>query len=378
MTKSPAAVIALSRIDLKSAADLAAELSSSETIDAFVSAFLGRQGGAETLAAAYAGKPPSADAAKLGLRAMSSAGRKDEGLWRVLNKAAGISSAAVEYSLDLVKELAAESQKDGDPAAGEKVFRGTLTNCFSCHAIGAAGGKVGPDLSAVGTGLPIDMVIESILWPNRQVKEGYTSIAVITTNDQIHQGFHASEDKQTLILRDPGKDELIRIPIPDIRARKTVGSVMPEGLTNGLTRTELRDLVRFVSDLGKPGAYRVPDKAYVRRWWIAADKDVASALWLPRFSRVAGDVPLEDLGKARWLRFNVEVIKPGRFQLQFNNATGLRVSLDGEPTASPELELSKGLHVFTLSLDPSEREGAGIRAQLDPAPGSSGELRILN
>src|SRR4030095_6940113 len=127
-----------------------------------------------------------------------------------------------------------------------------LTNRCACHAIGGAGGKAGPDVSAVGTGLPMDMVVESVLWPNRQVKEGFMTTMVLTKNDQIHQGFHASEDKQTLILRDPAKDELIRIPVSDIARRKEVGSVMPEGLTNGLTRAELRDLLPLPYELAKP------------------------------------------------------------------------------------------------------------------------------
>ena len=90
------------------------------------------------------------------------------------------SSDLVEYAVDFVKALGEEARTQGDPARGETVFRGTLTNCVSCHAIGGAGGKVGPDLSAVGTGLPMDMVIESVLWPNRQVKEGFMTTAVIT------------------------------------------------------------------------------------------------------------------------------------------------------------------------------------------------------
>jgi hypothetical protein len=208
--------------------------------------------------------------------------------------------------------------------------------------------------------------------------------AVITKNDQIYQGFHASEDKQTLILRDPAKDELIRIPIADIAKRKEIGSVMPEGLTNGLTRAELRDLIRFLSDLGKPGPFRVPDKPLVRRWLVAGGaqrapslEDAAVRTWLPKFSQVSGELPLEDVGSAGWVRFEVEVLKPGRFQVQFNNATGLGVWLDGQRNTSPEFELSAGRHVFALSVDRTERDGAGLRCQIDPAPRSASELRMI-
>ena len=159
---------------------------------------------------------------------------------------------------------------------------------------------------------------------------------------------------------------------------------MPEGLTNGLTRPELRDLIRFLSDLGKPGPFRVPDKPLVRRWLVAGGsarlktfEEAASQTWLPKFSTVAGELPMEDLGPGGWARFEVEVLKPGRFHLMFNNAAGLRVWLDGQPPASPELNLEKGRHVMTLSVDRGERFDAGLRCQIDPAPGATAELRIL-
>jgi putative heme-binding domain-containing protein len=380
------ATIALARLDLKTAASLAAGVleRSSDEADPIVTAFLSRQGGAEALAEALLAAKIPADTAKLGLRALSTAGRQDDGLRSALSKAAGISSAAIEYNVDFVRALGQEALGQGDPARGEKVFRGSLTNCFSCHALGAAGGRVGPDLSAVGTGLPIDMVVESVLWPNRQVKEGYMTTAVITKNDVIYQGFHASEDKHTLILRDPAKDDLIRIPIADIRARKEIGSVMPEGLTNGLTRAELRDLIRFLADLGKPGPFRIPDKPLVRRWLVAGasapvkSPEEASALpWLPRFATVAGELPLEDVPASGWVRFEVDVLQPGRFQLTWNNAGGLGVFRDGTPTSAREQELPAGRHVFLVKVDRGERGGAGLRCQVDPAPQSSGEVRLI-
>jgi putative heme-binding domain-containing protein len=372
------AIAALARIDVAPAAACAAaflgEPGREGEVDGIVDAFLARQGGSQALSDALVAGKISADVAKLALRTLSTAGRQDEPLRTTLNKAAGISTAAVEYTADYVRWLGQEALTRGDPANGEKVFRGVVTNCVSCHAIGGAGGKVGPDVSAVGTGLPIDMVVESVLWPNRQVKEGFGSIAVLTKSDQIYQGFHASEDKQTLILRDPAREDLIRIPVAEIKSRKDIGSVMPEGLTNGLTRAELRDLIRFLADLGKPGPFRVPDKALVRRWLVATSP--ARETWLPKYSTVSGELPLEDVN-AGWVRFEVEVLKPGRFHLMFNNATGVRIYREQNPLDSPEMELAVGRHVFTLSVDKSEREGAGLRCQIDPAPRSTGELRIL-
>ncbi len=46
------------------------------------------------------------------------------------------------------------------------------------------------------------------------------------------------------------------------------GSLMPAGLTEALTRPELIDLVRFLSQLGKIGPYSVGTERVLRRWQL--------------------------------------------------------------------------------------------------------------
>ena len=50
--------------------------------------------------------------------------------------------------------------------------------CVNCHAIGGAGGQVGPDLVSIGASAPVDYLVESILQPNKAIKEGYHSLVV--------------------------------------------------------------------------------------------------------------------------------------------------------------------------------------------------------
>jgi len=38
----------------------------------------------------------------------------------------------------------------GDPVKGQKIYASATPKCTLCHKIGATGGKLGPDLSAVG------------------------------------------------------------------------------------------------------------------------------------------------------------------------------------------------------------------------------------
>jgi hypothetical protein len=53
-----------------------------------------------------------------------------------------------------------------------------------------------------------------------------------------------------LILRD-AEDRELKVPLDSIDEVQDGGSLMPTGLADALTRDELVDLVRFLSELGK-------------------------------------------------------------------------------------------------------------------------------
>jgi len=53
-------------------------------------------------------------------------------------------------------------------------------------------------------------------------------------------------------LRDVLQNKEVRLRRDTIKETKQNGSVMPSGLADTLTRAEFRDLVRFLSELGKP------------------------------------------------------------------------------------------------------------------------------
>jgi putative heme-binding domain-containing protein len=290
------AVAAIAGVDVRRAAPRAAMLLAqpgdpTDVIDAV----LARAGGAEALAAAL--KDVDKDAALLALRAMGAAGREDKPLWDLLQKAAGIAAGPVAYDADLVKALAVEAKAEGDPARGERVFRGRLTNCLQCHAIGGAGGRTGPELGEVGTALPSDLLIESVLWPNRQVKENFTATLVQTADGRILQGYKVREDKEVLVLRDPAADRVETLSKKAIERMKDVGSVMPEGIVRGLTRAELRDLIRFLMELGRPGPYAVGHEQVIRAYEVKTPQG-----WVPKIALVSGVLPLDEipLGQARF------------------------------------------------------------------------------
>jgi putative heme-binding domain-containing protein len=123
--------------------------------------------------------------------------------------------------------------------------------CLSCHQIEKQGGNLGPDLSAVGRAMSPEAIVESVLWPKRQVKEGYLLTQVATKDGRNLQGYRVGETAEQLTLRNFAIGGLEVIAQANIATRSDVGSLMPEGLTAGLSDPELADLFRYLFELGK-------------------------------------------------------------------------------------------------------------------------------
>ena len=131
---------------------------------------------------------------------------------------------------------------------------------------------------------------------------------------------------------------------------------MPKGLASFLTQPEFFDLVRFVGELGKPGAYAVRSQPTIQRWRylkeippeLAAGVPDAKALaahgpagavdaWLPAYARVDGTLPLADLktdaGKVLYLSANIDVTEPGEIELKLDDSQGITAWIDDQPLA---------------------------------------------
>ena len=105
-----------------------------------------------------------------------------------------------KLSTDEMKQMVADVLKQGSAARGEAVFRRRDMVCMKCHAIGGSGGQVGPDLSSIGGSAQIDYLIESVLEPNKAVKENYHALLVTTRKGHQFTGIKVAETKTDLIL----------------------------------------------------------------------------------------------------------------------------------------------------------------------------------
>ena len=204
--------------------------------------------------------------------------------------AAGIDRKVLEYSGSTIAQLAKEVAEFGNPNKGEDVFRQASMNCYACHQIHGAGGRIGPDLTNIGNIVPVERLIEETIWPQRQVKEGYNLVQLVHNNGEIFSGYlDKSADQSHFLLRDPGSQKVLQLNAADIKDQQLLGSAMPAGLVGSLTRPQLRDLISFLKHQGTNQSRN--DGRVIRAWEITQD----GQNWLPYQSRVSGELRAEDL-----------------------------------------------------------------------------------
>ncbi|MBS0262830.1 MAG: c-type cytochrome [Planctomycetes bacterium] len=159
-------------------------------------------------------------------------------------------AAPLEYDPQLIRALVDEARARGNSRRGAMLFGSPHFACVSCHRVGQQGGTTGPELTTVGKMQTPEQIVESFLWPKRQVKPEFIAHLVATSDGKQYQGYKESESKTELVLRDPALGGKTVIPLADIEERREIGTLMPDGLAAAMTPAERRDIVRFLLDLG--------------------------------------------------------------------------------------------------------------------------------
>jgi putative heme-binding domain-containing protein len=353
-------VIGLAALDPAAAGALVAGVLEGDCTDVYT-AFLLRKGGGTILAGALKDKPPAADAARLGLRAMYAAGLQDAALRDLLNTAVGLRPRSADLDAAALAAWSGRVRAEGDPVRGEAVFRRKELSCFQCHAIGGAGGLVGPDFQSLGASAPMDYLVESILKPEAKQKEGFVSMQVLTKGGDVLSGVRVRESDRELVLKDAVREEIV-IPLERIEAKKETASIMPAGLADLLTDGEFLDLCRFLGELGRPGPFAVTSAPVIRRW-RAADGS-------PVYAKVSGELPAEVAAA----RGEVNVVTPGVIRFRVTPSAGLKLWIDEKPVEARDVidvELALGIHSLRFE------GGAGVRVEVEEAPGSSGRVHVV-
>ncbi len=404
-----AAVAALARLDIDAAANQAVTLipaaaSAGADLAPLIAAFLNHKGGGAALAAAIGRQPPPTDAARLAFRAAAANSQADGALVAALGKAAGIATETRPPSPAELSSLVAEVNSKGDPARGEDVFRRADLSCMGCHSIARAGGEIGPDLSAIGQTSPPDYIINSILLPDQSIKEQYHTLVVQTAEGQVFQGIVVDKDDRRVVLKD-STGALRTIPVDSIDDQKPGGSLMPRGLANLMTHAEFIDLVRFLSELGRPGPYAIRTVPTIQRWRVLKDvppelvkavpdeeelsKRVLAApadRWATVYARVSGALPLAEAaraagGKVLFVQGEIDVTAAGTVVIRPVHPDGIQLWIDEVPAPAGTREfttsIATGRHPITVRVNTAERTHPNLAITVDKPAGSTAEFTVV-
>jgi len=185
-------------------------------------------------------------------------GRTDDGLFRTVKY--GITGtempanprmfdAEVWQVLAYLKTIAASTPNEppkGNAENGERIFR---ANCRSCHMVNNTGGRLGPDLSRIGTSRTRDMMVKQIRGALEDFKAGYEPVTLTTTNGQPIKGVKKNEDLFTVQIMDTReriqgyeKDKMKEVT-------NDTKSAMPAFGVDRLSQSDLDDVVRYLQTL---------------------------------------------------------------------------------------------------------------------------------
>lgn len=309
-----------------------------------------------------------------------------------IRKSGTLEDAGWKWSDSLRDSILQLASEQGDAGRGETIYRRESLQCIKCHAIGPAGGLVGPNLVSLGGGSTPEYVLRSLIEPNDKLKEGFNTLQILTVDGRIVQGIPAGGDDETLQLR-TAEGQMVSIARSDIDAESNGQSLMPAGLLDTLTRNELADLTAFLTSLGRVPEFSVSTKELIRTVDVltynndanrifnrtstdAVTTDEAAFQWKSLTSRVDGVLPISEMDQFRqhqgvpptsFLRFVVEVGENGKLNLALTPAEGVTAWLDGKPTPVGELadrNLEPGKHIIHLQLDRLQiKDGIKIEVQ---------------
>jgi putative heme-binding domain-containing protein len=156
-----------------------------------------------------------------------------------------VDTAQMKEKLDSMASLL----EKGDAKAGREVFLGKKAGCTACHTVAGQGGKVGPDLSKIGSIRASRDLLEAIVFPSATFARGFEPFLIRTKDGSVLDGLIARETPDAIYLFTSERIEK-RVPRTSVDVlQQSKVSIMPQGLDNQLTRDELRDLIAFLTSL---------------------------------------------------------------------------------------------------------------------------------
>ena len=173
------------------------------------------------------------------------------GAWRsnVRTEAAGyLPDAQKNKNMQPAPSMQELSALKPNVAEGGKIFN---SMCITCHQVGSAGYDFGPKLTEIGSKLPKEALLETIVHPSKGIGFGYESWELKMKDGSSISGIISSKTETDIVMKFPGGSTK-EIKTADVeRMTQVKASMMPEGLYQSMSKQDLANLLEYLSGLKK-------------------------------------------------------------------------------------------------------------------------------
>jgi len=157
-------------------------------------------------------------------------------------------------------QVKAPAKPIGDAAHGKQLFYGDA-NCSGCHMVQGKGGRLGPNLTAVGGIRTTEYIVDSVRNPSRRLAQGlleatkefpqeYETVTVVTAEGREINGVALNEDSFSVQMMD-ASEKVYMFEKDKLRSfTKSRTSMMPAYDTGLLSDKELQDIVAYLVSVG--------------------------------------------------------------------------------------------------------------------------------
>lgn len=157
-------------------------------------------------------------------------------------------------------EVKSPASATGSVAHGKELFYGDA-NCSLCHMVEGKGGRLGPELTAVGGSRTRAAIIDSVRNPTRRLAWGlteatkefpqeYETITAVTADGKQIKGVALNEDNFSVQMMD-SDEQIYLLDKGELRSfQKSRESMMPTYKPDVLNDKDLGDIVAYLVSVG--------------------------------------------------------------------------------------------------------------------------------
>ena len=187
-------------------------------------------------------------------------GRTDDGLFQTIrngvpntempaNPAPRTSEQEIWQLLAYLRTLSAPAPTDpprGNAENGRRLFQ---VHCVSCHRVNGTGGRLGPNLSRIGSARARDAMVRRIRGAVEDFGPGYAPVTLTQANGQAIHGVKKNEDLYSVQIMD-ARERIQGYEKDTLReVTNDTKSAMPPFDTDRLGQSDLDDVVRYLQTL---------------------------------------------------------------------------------------------------------------------------------